>query len=243
MNYEFSIKGFDGPLDLLLHLVKKENINIYDINIEQITTQYLNYINKMQEMNLDIASEYLVLASELLEIKSSALLPKQEAEKGEEIEEDPKEQLIKRLIEYEQYKNISELFRNLESYRMNVFTKKQDSLLEYQETTNEIIDYGIDINDLVNAMNNVLKEKILEKPIKTKISTKEYNMGKRCIEIRDILRKKKKVNFIDLFTEFNKDFIVITFLAILSMSRKQEIEIQQENNFKNILIKEKGDNN
>ena len=114
MNYEINIKEFSGPLDLLLHLIKKSNINIYDISIDEITKQYLLYIEKMEEMNLNIASEYLVMAAELIEMKSSYLLPKQETE-SDEIEEDPKENLIKRLLEYEQYKNMSDTFKYLVS--------------------------------------------------------------------------------------------------------------------------------
>ena len=102
------------------------------------------------------------------------------------------------------------------------------------------IDYGIDLNDLICALNNFLEQKQLEKPLNTKITNKEYSISIRSHEIRSILKKKKKVNFIDLFEVYNKEYIVITFLSILAMSRKQEIEIEQEQNFKNIVIKEIG---
>ena len=237
MNYQISIPEFEGPLDLLLHLIKESNISIFDISIDEITKQYLDYINKMEEMNLNIASEYLVMAAELIEMKSRILLPKNNMDE-DEYEEDPKEQLINRLLEYEKYKNISKTFKELENYRKEVYTKDPDNLLEYQDSQ-ENIDYGVNLDDLLNAFSKFLSEKELDKPLNTKITNKEYSIGKRSVEIRDIIRKKKKVEFKDLFDNYSKNYIVVTFLAILNLTRKQEIEIEQENNFKNIYIKGK----
>ena len=238
MDYKIDIPAFEGPLDLLLHLIKQSNIDIYDISIDDITKQYLEYINKMEEMNLSIASEYLVMAAELIEIKSNSLLPKNEIQ-NDEYEEDPKEKLINRLLEYEAYKNMTNTFKNLEEYRHEVYTKERDSLVEYQEN-NKNIDYGIDINDLINALTKFLKEKEKNKPLDTKITNKEYSINKRSSEIRNILKKKKKINFIELFDTPTKEYIVVTFLSILNMTRKQEITIEQNSNFKNIIIREKG---
>ena len=235
--YEIKINEFEGPLDLLLHLIKKDNISIYDISIDRITKQYLEYIEAMEELNLDIASEYLVMAAELIEIKSSSLLPKSDIE-DDQYEEDPKEQLINRLLEYEKYKNMTNTFKELEEYRSEIHTRVPDNLLEFKE--DKEIDYGIDLNDLINAMAKFLEQKELEKPLNTKITNKEYSITKRSYEIRNILKKKKKVNFKELFDVFTKEYVVVTFLSILSMSRNSEITIEQENNFKDIIIKEKG---
>ena len=232
--YEINIPEFEGPLDLLLHLIKKDNISINDISIENITNQYLAYLNKMENLNLNIASEYLVMSAELIYIKSLSLLPKME---NEEEEEDLRENLINRLVEYEQYKNIT--FKRLEETRKDVFTKSPSNLLEYKDEENNI-DYGVDLNDLICALNSFLNEKKLEKPLKTKVTNKEYSVSKRSIEIKNILKEKKKVNFVDLFDIFSKEYVVVTFLSILSMARNQEIDIEQEQNFKNIIIKEKG---
>lgn len=238
MKYEVNINEFEGPLDLLLHLIKKSNISINEISIDEITKQYLEYINNMEELNLDIASEYLVMAAELIEIKSFSLLPRQEIEE-DEFEEDPKEKLIKRLLEYEQYKNLTGTFKELEEYRKEIYTKEPDNMLEYKDS-NDNIDYGVDLNDLIETFSKFLKEKELDKPLATKVSTKEYSVGKRSFEIRNILKKKKKIEFSELFDICTKEYVVVTFLAILAMSRKQEIDIEQESNFKNIIIKEKG---
>ena len=237
MKYEININEFQGPLDLLLHLIKQSNINIEEISIDEITKQYLNYIQRMEELNLDIASEYLVMAAELIEIKSSSLLPKKDIVE-DEFEEDPKEKLINRLLKYEQYKKMTDTFKELEEYRQEIYTREPDNLLGFKD--NDEVDYGADLNDLIGALNIFLEQKQLDRPLNTKITNKEYSVNKRSSEIRNILKKKKKVNFTDLFEVFTKEYIVITFLSILSMSRKQEIEIEQENNFKNIIIKEKG---
>jgi len=238
MTYEVTIDNFNGPLDLLLHLIKKENISIYDISIDKITKQYLSYIEKMEELNLDIASEYLVMAAELIEMKSSSLLPIEQTD-DDEYEEDPKKKLIERLLEYEQYKNITDTFKDLETFRHEVYTKEPNNLLDYQEE-NPNTDYGVDLNDLIKAFSKFLEQKELDKPLNTKISTKEYSVSKRSYEIKNILKTRKKVNFTELFEVITKEYIVVTFLSILALSRKQEIEIEQENNFKDIIIKEKG---
>jgi len=239
MEYKVNIPEFEGPLDLLLHLIKQENIDIYDINIEHITKQYLDYIKLMEELNLNIASEYLVMAAELLQIKSNSLLPKNENTE-DEFEENTRETLIKKLLDYEQYKNISLEMKKLEEYRQNVYTKDPDNLSEFIDNTKEI-DYGVSLNELLDAFSKLLEQKESKKPLNTKITNKEYSISKRCLEIKKILKSAKKINFKDLFETFNKEYVVVTFLAILSMSRNQEIIIEQENNFNNIIIKGKGE--
>ena len=236
MEYSVLLPSFDGPLDLLLHLIKQANINICDIEIEEITKQYLAYIQKMEEMNLDIASEYLVMAAELIEIKSKVLLPVEE--ENEDEEEDPREQLIQRLLEYEQYKESTETFKKLEEMRKEVLTKEPSDLLDYKEENTQV-DYGITLDNLLDAFAKFLENKEISKPLNTKITNKEYSVGRRCVEIRDIVRKKKEVQFQDLFEVITKEYIVVTFLAILSLSKKQEIEIAQSKNFDNIIIKSK----
>ena len=183
MDYKIMIDEFEGPMDLLLHLIKKDNIDIIYISIEKITKQYLDYIEEIENLNLDIASEYLIMAAELLEIKSSKLLPKHE---NDEVEEDLEANFINRLIEYKQYKEITQQFKELEENRKEVYTKIPDSLNEYKQ--NSTIDLGdTTIADLISAMNNFLSRKELEKPLNTKITTKEYNIDERSYVIRKIL--------------------------------------------------------
>ena len=232
MHYEVNIDEFSGPLDLLLHLIKKDNIDIYDISLEKITNEYLEYIKKMEEMNLDIASEYLVMASELIEYKSRSLLRQKDEE---EIEQDPKEELIKRLVDYKKYKEVTEIFRNLENLRSDIYTKTPSNISEYDESLKN--DGLVSVDDLMEAFKKFLSRKEYEKPLNTKVTTKELSVSDRIIRIRDILKNKKEVNFIELFDEFSKKYVVVTFLSILEMSKNNEIVIMQENNFENIIIK------
>ena len=233
MEYEVKINEFEGPLDLLLHLIKKENINIFDISIEEIIKQYLDYINKMKEENLDITSEYLVMASELIELKSKMLLPNKTEEVEDEIEEATND-LINRLLEYDKYKNMTSELRNLETIRSKIHTRESEELLNY--ANNDDIDYGIDLDDLVNAFQKFLEYKEMTKPLNTKIEKKEYSVDERCIEIRNKIKVKSSLKFEDLFEIVTKEYVVVTFLAILSMAKKQEISINQDNNFNNITI-------
>lgn len=238
MEYTVTIDKFEGPLDLLLHLIKQSDIDICDISILEITEQYMNYINKMEELNLNIASEYLIMAAELIEMKSNMLLPKPKIE-DDEYEEDPREKLIKRLLEYQQYKEITNEFKDLESSRKEMFSKEPSNLDEFKVVNLDVENEG-SVNDLVLAFQKFLERKELEKPLNTKITTKEYSVSVRCDEIRNVLKKKKKVYFDELFEEVNKNYIVVTFLSILDLARKQELKIEQENNFEKIFLLSKG---
>ena len=235
MNYTIEINNFEGPLDLLLHLIKKAELDICEISIVEITKQYLDYINLMESMNLNIASEYLTMAAELIEIKSSILLPKKKIDNEDDYEEDPKENLINRLIEYEKYKEISEVLKKYEQDRKELYTKKPTDLEIYNTVTNEISE-DFDLNDLMIALNKMLDRKKLDKPLNTKITNREYSITERSNQIKNILKNKKQVEFTDLFDIYSKDYIVITFLSILTMARHQELSITQDRNFGKIMI-------
>lgn len=235
MDYEVKIDAFEGPLDLLLHLIKESKVNIWDIEIVDITTQYLDYIQRMESLNLNIASEYLVMASELIEMKSKLLLPRHQEE--EEEEEDPREALIQRLIEYQQYKDITEKFKELSDVRKEVYTKIPDSLKEYQED-GVVMNSDVSLDDLVSAFEKFLKRKEKEKPLSTTVTKKEISVEDRRKSIQKILHTKKKVDFFELFDVITKEYIVVTFLAILEMARKSELYISQENNFDKITVEE-----
>lgn len=235
MDYKVTIDNFEGPMDLLLHLIKVNDLDILNICVETIAKQYLDYIEAMEQMNLDIASEYLIMAAELLEIKSSILLPKKEICTEDEYEEDPKESLIQRLLEYQQYKDLSQDFKELENERKMVYTKMGENLTKYQgEQANDLGDLSLD--DLTQAFMKFMQRKELEKPLNTKIATKGYSIVERSNEIRHVLLEKKKVKFDELFTIPKKDYLVVTFLSILILAKRQEISINQEANFKEIFL-------
>lgn len=229
------IGDFEGPLDLLLHLIKKSKMEIFDIEISEITKEYLNYIKEMTDMNLDIASEYLVMAAELIEMKSRKLLPNKKDEEEKEEDENPEEELKRRLIEYKKYKESTEVFRNLEENRANYYTKAPESLKQYSSEKLEN-DGSVGIFDLLDAFQKLLERQEYNKPKNTKITRKELSVKERVAKIRDILKVHKKVNFIELFDNFSKPYVVVTFLSVLEMAKNREINIKQDNNFSDIYL-------
>lgn len=234
MEYKVKINEFEGPLDLLLHLIKEAKVEIWDIKIEEIVEQYLRYIEAMKEMNLDVASSYLVMASELIELKSKMLLPRKEEQQEMEEEIDPREALIQRLVEYQKYKEVTKEFKELEEKRKDIHTKLPESLMEYQEE-DTIINSDLHVEDLMLALKKVLQRKELDKPLKTNVTTKEISISERRKSIKNILKERKKVDFYELFEETTREYIVVTFLTILEMAKKQELTIRQENNFDHIV--------
>lgn len=239
MDYKIMINEFEGPMDLLLHLIKKADIDICNISIEEITKQYFNYINEMEKMDLNIASEYLIMAAELIEIKSSILLPKPYLD-DDEFEEDPRERLIRKLLEYKHYKEMTGEFKKLEEERRQIYTKEANNLKEYKTIDPEVDLGDIGLDDLIGAFNKFLQRKKEEQPINTKVTTREYSINDRSIEIKSILKLKNKISFEDLFEELNRNYIVVTFLSVLSLSKRQEIEIKQDDNFGEIMLSLKG---
>ena len=224
--YIVTIDNFDGPLDLLLHLIKEQDIDIYDIKIEDITKQYLDYIKHMKELNLEIASEYLVMASELIEMKSKMLLPKKREKEEDDYEEDPRELLIERLLAYKRYKEVTSEFKDLELTRKMIFTREPDNLNRYAKEEESIEELGV--ADLIDAFNNLLKRKELDRPIATKITKKELSVADKV--------NKKRINFEEIFEVSTKEEVIISFLSVLEMVKKDEILLTQDGNFKNIVI-------
>ncbi len=233
MNIEIKINEFEGPLDLLLHLIKESKMDIFDLKIEVITDQYLEYINKMEEMNLDIASSYLVMAAELIEMKSRMLLPRHEED--EEQEEDPQEQLVNRLIEYQRYKDLTKEFKDLEEERHKVYTKSPENIKEYLPEVEVISNTDVTLDDLIKAFQKFLERQKENEPLSTKVTKKEMSVEDRRKSIRNILKKKHKFNFLELFDVLTKEYVVVTFLAILEMARQNELIIVQESNFGEIM--------
>ena len=232
--YIVTIDNFDGPLDLLLHLIKEQDIDIYDIKIEDITKQYLDYIKHMKELNLEIASEYLVMASELIEMKSKMLLPKKREKEEDDYEEDPRELLIERLLAYKRYKEVTSEFKDLELTRKMIFTREPDNLNRYAKEEESIEELGV--ADLIDAFNNLLKRKELDRTIATKITKKELSVADKVNKIKNILRNKKRINFEEIFEVSTKEEVIISFLSVLEMVKKDEILLTQDGNFKNIVI-------
>ncbi len=231
MDY-ISIDNFDGPLDLLLHLVKESNIDILDIKIEEITDKYLDYINYEDNLNINISSSYLVMAAELIYLKSKSLLPKVDKEEDNE-EEITRESLINKLLDYKKYKEMTPTFRELEEKRREVYVKSPEKTDNYVDNT--ITGEG-NIDSLLDAFKKFLERKDMEKPLVTTVTSREYSVRDRKNSIKNVLVNKKKAYLDDLIDEYNKPYLVVTFLSVLEMAKEKEIVIKQDNNFEKILI-------
>ena len=233
MEIDFKINDFEGPLDLLLHLIKEAKMDIMNIEIEEITRQYMEFLDKQEKMNLEVSSEYLVLASELLEIKSRLSLPRNNTPE-EEVEEDPREELINRLLEYQAYKDITKVLQEKELLRRDIYTKIPENIHNYVEENHEI-HADVTLDDLVKALQNYYQRRNDNKPLNTKVTVNEISVSSRRHDIKKLLKSKKRVSFFELFPVMTKEYIVATFLAILEMAKNRELVIKQENNFEDII--------
>ena len=230
------INDFEGPLDLLLHLVRTAKMDIYTIDTKYIIDEYLKFINSLPKDDLDDASEYLVMASELIHLKSRLLLNLDtEAEDDSEFSINSEEDLKNKLIEYERYQNITGVFKELEERRSEFFTKVPENLTEYIEKE-KITDEVMDPDLLKEALLELQKRMSYQKPLNTKITRREISVEDRVNKVRDFLSHRKTAKFTDFFEDYTKEMVVATFLAILDMCKNKEIKLTQEDNFKEILI-------
>ena len=232
------LQDFEGPFDLLLHLVRASKMDIYTINISEIIEQYIAFINSLDKLDIDSSSEYLVMSSELIHLKSRMLINKFDEDETEQDEFAFKseEDLRNKLIEYEKYQNMTDTFRKLEENRLDYYTKIPENLKNYVEE-DKVINSEVSVDDLINAFLEMQRRINFQKPINTKITRKEYSVKERILEIRNILKLKKKIEFSELFNEVvTKENIVVTFLSLLDMSKNKEIILKQDRVFSTIII-------
>lgn len=243
MEIEFKLPVFSGPLDLLLHLIEKNKVSIYDIPIAEITEQYMNVIEEMKRRDLDIMSEFLVMASTLLSIKARMLLPKEETVTGEE--EDPREELVRKLIEYRIVKNVSEKLRQMNEEAGCVCFRKPsipEEILSYEEP--------VDVRELVKGLSlaklNEIFEEVLKRadkrvdPVRSsfgKIKKEEVTVDEKIAYVSAYLLKHRSFSFRELLMEQStKTEIIVTFLAVLELIKSGEIFTKQESIFSDIMI-------
>ena len=231
------INDFEGPLDLLLHLVKTAKMDIYEIDTKYIIDKYLEFINTLDKNDLDNASEYLVMAAELIHLKSRLLLnlETEDNDFDSEYSINSEEDLKNKLIEYERYQNITGVFKELEEKRGEFFTKVPENLKNFLDESNHL-EGNLDPEILKDALLELQKRLNYQKPINTKITRKELSVEERKTYIREYITKRKNVKFTDLFEDYTKEMIVVTFLSILDMCKDKEIKLSQKDNFGEILI-------
>lgn len=237
-SYHFKVDGFEGPLDLLLHLVNQLEIDIYDIPVAEITEQYLNYIKTMQIIELNVASEYLVMAATLLALKSEMLLPKKEIESEEVEYEDPRKQLMNRLIEYRKFKEAATHLKEQELEENKIYTRSPFQFDEhFTEETKAIKNSDVSLYDMIGALQNVFERKRWNKPLETRVYRHEISLDEKMKEIMSTVKKAENgVYFDELFSIPQRSHIVTTFLALLQLMKQRKITCQQKNHFDPIYV-------
>ncbi|MGO4888274.1 segregation/condensation protein A [Anaerobacillus sp. MEB173] len=244
MQYNVKLDAFEGPLDLLLHLVNKAEVDIYDIPVSTITDQYLSYIHTMQELKLDVASEYLVMAATLLAIKSKMLLPKQEEiifdeELGiDDYEDDPRQELIERLVEYRKFKDAAEQLKEREKDRGLLYTRPVSDFSQYVvDEVQERPMMNVSIYDMLTAFQRLMQRKKNTSQTMTTVQRDDISIEARMGEIlEELTYSKGSKNFYDLFPHNDKGHMIVTFLAVLELMKNNSIFCDQEDNFADIMI-------
>ena len=241
MAFNLTTEKFEGPLDLMLHLIREQKLDIFDLDMEVLTDQYLAYLNKMEELHLEIESEYLLELAILIEYKSKKLLPKDEKDEGLQVE-DPKELLVQRLLEYQKYKEASYKLNDNYISRQEIFSKSP-SYEDYLEKDSDENKIEGNPNDLFKAMNRMLRKMQLSKPINTSFANKEISIDDRILEIKaQMVDLPATFNFNDLVADVSSiSEYIITFLAILDLI-KDHILLFSIDDMDNIYLKKAGFN-
>lgn len=241
MAYKIVLDAYEGPLDLLLSLIEKAEIDIYDIPINIVTKQFLEYISEMEEFSLTVTSEFLYMAATLIEIKSKMLLPQEKIiEDGVEFELDPRDELVRRLLEYKQYKEAAEVLKISESIESRVYYKPREDLSIYNDPIEEL--GKLDLAQLVKVINNIIARNTSHKKL-LEISTihrEEYTLEDCIDEIQIMLIRSKKFKFSDLLNiQTSKDEIITYFLSLLELIRLKSVFVYQDGIFTDLVIEKR----
>ncbi len=233
--YPIRLQHFEGPLDLLIHLIKKNEVNIYDIPIALITDQYLQYLSVMQELNLDLAGEFLVMAATLIHIKSRMLIPRPTPEvDGELDEEDPREALVRRLLEHQKFKAAAELLHERETLRSAQYRRPDAAVAEAAGEEQEP-ELEVDLFSLLAAFRGVL-ERAKSRP-RVVLPPEQMSIEERIEQLLERLSETEAVGFEELFADANtRGALIVTFLALLEMIRLKLIRAFQSGSFGPIRV-------
>jgi segregation and condensation protein A len=239
-SYQVKVEGFEGPLDLLLHLINRYEIDIYNIPVSKITDQYMHYIHTMQELELDLASEYLVMAATLLAMKSQMLLPNQPMEEDlddGELEEDPREDLMRRLIEYRKYKQAAEELKGKELDANRIYTRPPMNVEDWEDEKTEVRPGEASIYDMIQAMGKLMNRAKTEKPQEAKVRRDEIPIQMRMEEILGKIDVQAGgTPFNQLFEQRTRPHIVVTFMALLELMKSNDIVCVQQQHFDELIV-------
>lgn len=239
MDYQVVLEEFEGPLDLLLHLIKEKQMDLENLELAKVCDQYVSYVTDMQNQNLNILSEYLVMAANLLEMKSKLLLPKPVVTIEGEYEEDPREALVRRLIEYKRYKDVLDQFKEKYESRQTMIIKPASSMEEFVVDTTTIIPDNLDVYLLIKAMKKMYQRLALSRPLQTHIARVDISIDQRCEQIAAYFarRRGQRVLLETLMEDDNSRInYVVTFLAVLVLCKDQKVVIEQDELFEQMYV-------
>jgi len=233
MTYKVKLEVFEGPLDLLLYLIKKEELNISDIPIAKITDQYLEYLELMQLLDLDIAGEFLVMAATLMHIKSKMLLPPEQLDQ-EELEEDPRAELVKRLLEYKKFKEAASQLASMESQHKHLFPRVGVVKPDETDIPKDML-FEANLFDLITAFTKVLKD--IPKEIFHEVVKEQFTVSQKMHDILHMMVETQSIFFLDLFkaAKTKREMITI-FLALLELMKQKVVVVKQAHDFGDIEV-------
>ncbi|MCX8055881.1 MAG: segregation/condensation protein A [Ignavibacteria bacterium] len=238
--YKIKLPDFEGPFDLLLYFIKRDEINIYDIPISKITEEFLNYIRLMKYFDLELAGEFILMASNLMYIKSQMLLPRNIDDEGVELD-DPRKELVQKILEYKQFKDVSaELAQKAESARYHYYRELFDA--EYSQVEGESIYKNATLFDLMRAFQNVLA-RAKQPDARYVVEVFNVTVEEKVAYLQKLLKTKPRLSFYETVRNQSRPHIIVTFLAILEMLKLQLIFVYQETHFDDISISLRSSNN
>lgn len=233
MGYNISLKSYEGPMDLLLDLIKKNEVDIYDIPIHLITEQFLEYLNLSKTLNMDITSDFILMAATLIEIKSKMLLPKhQDEDESEEETEDPRQELVQKILEYEKFREVSNILKTSHEFENKSIYKLQEDFSSIDD-----VDFikNLTTDKLAIAFSNIIKNMKAEEKnytIRTELFTNKMAMN----IIKEKLKTSKQLSFVEVVKDQSLENIITYFLAILELAKNGKITLDQNKDLSDILI-------
>lgn len=222
--YRIQLDEFEGPLDLLLFFIRRDEIDIYDIPIAEITDEYLGYIELLEEIDLDSAAEFIYVAALLISIKARMLLPRPDADDDEEVE-DPRKELVERLLEYVRYKEAAQQLANYQEKRDNFFERGAANAVEIEVSGDDAEPaYQLSVFQLISALQRVLKN--VELPGSHTVKAERYTIEEQSGYVLELLKRQSRLSFFELVSDKTRPFIIATFLALLELAKAQEIRLK-----------------
>jgi segregation and condensation protein A len=238
MVYKVKLDVFEGPFDLLVYLIENAEMSIYDIQVSEITNQYIEYMERIRKMDAALAGEFMVLAASLIEIKSKMLLPSMKPENDEELSEDPRNELVQKLLEYKRYKKVAAYLEEQEEENRKIYTKPQEDLSVY--TKNPDCFLNIDLGQFIQSFHLFLEKQKRMQEVKNRYDTtkpQKMTIETRIKQLKEIFKRKRKIKFQELLNaEANRYHVVLTFLSMLELMRQKSIQAYQTVNFGEITV-------